>query len=300
MKQKLLSIIVTCLLFANAGYAQQKTFEGTIKAAVTMNIDNSVNLVANIKANSGNKIADAKENKYLKDNVQSFVNELLASLNVDYEAIFKVKGNKVIAYAGNNGGVGTMYDGDKGVVYICYNYAKVAIKYTTEEFLKQIIEKPRVSYDYQILKDSVQNIYGYSCYKTITAVKYDGVVINITEQWMSQEIMLPQYFYDVNPAITSIGKGFSTISKADMYKFEIGKDNKISNAESNGKFVCTFLTEVNTSEVKDKEFIIPKKYVILTPTTEGYAKLRKLLNDNAKKKKTYTVGSKIPETFWDF
>jgi len=297
--KKLLSIIVICVLFVNTNYAQQKTFEGTIRAAVAMNLDNSANYVANVKANSGNKIADEKENKYLKENVQSWTNELLASMNNDYEAIFRVKGNKVIGTAGNLGGVFTIYDGDKREIYVCYGYAKTVLKYTTEEYMP-LVQNPRTSHDVKILKDSVQNIDGYLCTKAITKTIYDGVVIGITEQWVTQEIMLPQYFYDVNPATAKAGKGLGIKSETDIYKFEIGKDGKVSKAESNGNITYTYLIGVDTDEVSDKAFIIPKNYVILTPTTKGYAEVQKRLKKNAKNKKTYTIGSKIPETFWDF
>ena len=71
MKSSFLSIIVTCLLFVNANYAQEKPFEGTIRFAVSLDFDQ---LTKNM-TNTGNKLADKMMKKKISLTTIIFLNK---------------------------------------------------------------------------------------------------------------------------------------------------------------------------------------------------------------------------------
>jgi len=261
--KKLLSIIVTCLLFANAGYAQQKTFEGTVRVAFSMNFDNFISSI----------------NKMKKDNALPFANELMAGYNADYEIIVKVKGNKFVNFNTQNG-TSSLFDCDKGEIYVTYPYAKAVIKYTAAEWQQLMAAS---TFKYEVLKDSVQKLGGYASTKIISTTTFNGVQNSSSEMWVANDIIFPKCYLDLSHAPAG-----GCIMLAKM---------KIMSNNTNSNVYC-LTTEIDTSKVPDEAFIIPKNYKIFTP--KDSAKALKVLNDAAKNKKTYTVGSKIPETFWDF
>jgi len=261
--KNLLSIIVACMLLVNTGYAQQKPFEGTIRIAFSMNFDNFIR-----------SINTMKEEKALP-----FANELMAGYNADYEIIAKVKGNKFVNFNTQNG-TSSLFDCDKGGVYVTYPYAKVVIKYTAAEWQQAMAAS---TFKYDVLKDSVQKFGGYASTKTISTTTFNGVQNSSSEMWVANDIIFPQCYIDLSHAPPG---GCIMLAKMKI----------ISNNASSD--VYCIVTEIDTSEVSDEAFEIPKNYKIFTP--KDFRKAAKVLISAAKNKKTYAVGSKIPETFWDF
>ena len=59
------------------------------------------------------------------------------------------------------------------------------------------------------------------------------------------------------------------------------------------------VTEIDESEVSDANFVIPSDYEIFD-FHKDMLRWQEKLNAAAANKKTYEVGSKIPDVLWDF
>lgn len=242
-------------------YGYQNNFEGTIRVAFSLNHDNLIRYL-----------------NTLKDNALPFLNELMAGYNADYELIVKVKGNKFINFNTQNGST-TLFDCDKGEIYLTYPYAEVTIKYTAAEWEQTTAASTS---EYKFLKDSVQEFVGYSCTKMISTTTYYGVQNSYSEMWVTNDIVFPKCYTD--------------LAKAPQGCIMVANLKTMVNNIDSYTYCC--VVEIDTSAVSNEAFILPKNYKMFTP--KDNLKFGKKLNDAAKNKKTYTVGSKIPDTFWDF
>jgi len=269
MKSSFLSIIVTCLLFVNANYAQEKPFEGTIRFAVSLDFDQ---LTKNM-TNTGNKLADKMMKKKIDGTDGDGTAEVLSNLHGQYEYLMQVKGNKLAMFNTQDGTL-VLSDCDKGEIFITYPFAKLCLKYTVTDYQQMT---SAIKYDITILHDSIKELGGYHCKKVIKSGKMNGKEVFYSESWFTDKITLPSCYLE-----TFHDQGLAVVSEINV----------------NGDPIYSIVTESNRIQVSDENFIIPKEYEILTK--EDSSKFSKKLGDAAKNKKTYTVGSKIPEVFWDY
>jgi hypothetical protein len=273
MKSNLLSVIAICLLFVNVGYAQENPFEGSIRMAFSGNLDNITRMTNSL-------LKDYKDHR-------GGLNEVLAGGNADFEYLIKVKDNKYVQFNTSDGSL-MLVDCEKGDIFLTYPVAKMALKYTVDEYKDLLVGKVpgspasvqvdlEIKIEVNILQDSLLQIAGYQCKKAISLNKMKGQVVGSSEYWFTDEIVFPTCYLELlkRPGLAMLEK--TTLMNNTMY---------------------SLVTEVEETEISDDNFVLPKDYAIFTP--KDYAKFSKKLNDAAKKKKTYSVGSKIPETFWDF
>jgi hypothetical protein len=257
----------------NVGYAQEKPFEGSIRMAFSGDFDN-VTRTTNLLL-KGYK------------NIRGSINEVFAGINADFEYLIKVKDNKYAQFNTSDGSL-TLIDCEKGELFLTYPFAKVALKYMVDEYKDMLAGKIQglpasvqadleIKTEQNILQDSLLQIAEYQCKKAISSGKRKEQIVNYSEYWFTDEIVLPACFLEIfhRPGLVMLEK--TMVMNNPLY---------------------VLVTEVEETEVSDDDFVIPKEYTIFTP--KDYAKFSKKLNDAAKKKKTYSVGSKIPETFWDF
>jgi hypothetical protein len=215
------------------------------------------------------------------------MNEVFAGINADFEYLIKVKENKYVQFNTSDGSI-MLIDCAKGDVFFTYPFAKVALKYTVDEYKDILVGKIQglpaslqadleIKIELNILQDSVLQIAEYQCKKAISSGKRKGQVINYSEYWFTNEVVLPTCFLEIfhRPGLVMLEK--TMVMNNPLY---------------------VLVTEMEETEVSDDDFVIPKDYTIFT--SKDAVKFNKKLTDAAKKKKTYTVGSKIPETFWDF
>ena len=267
MKLYLLSIIVIYLFVTNTCYAQEKYFEGTIRMAVSMDFDQltrNTNKLA--EANTGNKLADVMKQL-------GGLNEIFSTINGQFEYFLKVKGNKVAQFNTQDGSM-LLVDCDKGEITMTYPFAKLGLKYTVAEFIQL---QSTCKYDINTSSDKKHELAGYKCCKAVVVGKMNGKETSNSEFWYTDKIVLPKCYLEVfhRPG------------------FVVVEETKIM-----GNPVYVLVTEVNKADVSGDNFIIPEYYEIFTQ--KDYLKFSKKLNKAAENKKTYTVGSKIPDVFWDF
>ena len=273
MKSNLLSIIVTCLLFVNAGYAQEKPFEGIIRQAASIDFDQLIKNTNKLAdANTGNKSADIMVKKSVDEQLGG-LNEVLSTINGQFESLIKVKGNKLAQFKTQDGSV-LLIDCDKGEIFMTYPFAKLGLKYTITEYQQMT---SAIKYDINMMQDNIQELGGYQCKKEIVSCKMNGKETSSSEYWYTDKIILPKCYLE-----TLHLPGLVIVEETKML----------------GNPMYILVTEINRIEISNENFIIPKDYEILT--SKDYIKFSKKLNDAAKNKKTYAVGSKIPDVFWDF
>jgi len=269
MKSNLVSFIITFFLFVNTGYAQESPFEGTIRMAVSLDFDQWTKSLTD----TGNKWYDQITKKYLEGPGGSGLTEALSNFHGKYEFVMLVKGNKCALFNSQDGSV-LIVDCDKGEISITIPYAKLCRKYTVTEY-QQL--SASIAYDITILNDSIENLAGYQCRKVIKSGNINGKVAIYAENWYTDKITLPSCYLE-----TFHDEGLNIVSEIKVM----------------GSPIYTLVTEINRIEVSDENFVVPKDYE--TFTNLDYLQFNEKLVEAAKNKKTYTVGSKIPEVFWDY
>jgi len=264
VKQKLVFLALVCVANIWAVKAdvtaKSRPFEGNIRWAVSSNFDKLTGML-NKLGESGLVETDG-------------INEVFSStLSGDIEMLIKVKGNKVIHFYSTDGTT-VCADCDKGEIWMAYPFAKAVYKQTLAEYKEAMSV---IKFDHKIFPDSIRKIGGYQCKKAIFTGKYDGVETNNFEYWYTDELSLPKCYLEIFSR-----PGFTLLEN--------------SKTLDSAYYILT--TEIEESKVHDANFVIPKGYEIFTPKTQE--QFGKKLNDGAKNKKSYTVGSKIPDVFWDF
>ncbi len=268
MKSKLLSIMVTCLIFVSPSYAQENLFEGVIRIAASTDFDQMTRDINNI--NSGKKLVDIIAKSVVK---LDGINETFATVNGQFEVLMKVKGNKLVSFNTQDGSM-QLFDCGKGEIISTYPFAKVALKYTIAEYL-QIMT--RSTFDVKIMDKNTQNLAGYKCNNAIVSTKVNGKETGFSEYWYTDSIALPPCYLEIfhRPGLAIV------------------EETKILD-----QTLYLLVTEIKRIDVSNENFMIPEDYEIFTP--KDNMRFIKKLNNAAKNKKSYKIGSKIPEVFWDF
>ena len=254
--------------------AEGKPFEGNVRYAITSNFDKAMKDASDKKVESGSNFLDMIANRMIKNRSHGLQQDY-AAVTGEFELIMKTKGNK-IAHVRMSDGFMTLTDCDEGKIYSVWPHAKAALRYNSIDEYRSVHNRVYETYTY---KDSIREVAGYQCKRGLVIAKEWGRVTMHAEMWYTNDISLPQCFLD----------GFQNLGLSLYENQTLG---------NNPMFL--FVTEIEETEISDDAFIIPADYVIFNAKDpKERSEFSKRVNKAAKNKKTYTVGSKIPDTFWD-
>jgi hypothetical protein len=272
---------LTGVVYAGSIFGQEKkTFEGNIRAATYNNVAESVSAATN-KSSRDNGVGGLIAKRVVTNKTSALLNEV----DGYSEVLMKIKGNKVVTIDVKNGAM-VLADGDKQEVYAIYPSIKSGIKYTFQEYAEMVIGAPK---SIEQLPDSIMKVLDYECKKEIiTSVRtmvVSGRTFTFTstnQSWYTDQITLP-------PAYYSTGSQRSGLSMYSRIK-----------AEEGDSYSTTEVTEIEEVAVPDEAFTIPSDCEFVDMLTLGKRQLKMGKGKNKKKQPAYTVGGKIPDTFWDF
>jgi flagellar basal body-associated protein FliL len=262
---------------------EKEPFEGNIRAATYNNTAETVSAAAN--KSSGGGIAELIGRKIGRKVAMSKASAVLNEIDGYSEVLMKIKGNKVAIMDVKNGAM-LLADGDRQEVYAIYPSIKSGITYTFQEYAEQVVGTPK---SIEQFPDSIVKVLDYECKKEIITLFRSMVIsgnsyafTNISQSWYTEQITLPPAYFILTP-----GAGLS------MYSMNGSENLKDAIA-------TTEVTEIEAAAVSDDAFTIPSDCEIVDTQTLGKRMLKIGKNKKNKKQSTYTVGGKIPDTFWDF
>jgi hypothetical protein len=301
-----------------AGSGQEKkAFEGNIRAFTTNNLSEIMNPLTKDMEKASDKAEEAMDNlekatkrykvflsrkvknemdegtKWARQgsDVSYAADELISGIDGDSESLFKIKGNK-IANMDVKSGMLLIFDGDKREAYIAYPSVEAAVKYTFEEYKNlstdalKLIGMTMTKSVEQVPNDTIM-LLDYVCNKEILSMTQKSATMEIVttaQRWCTDQISLPSVYYEI----------------FEMQSFPMRIDMK----SSNGMKVFTETVEIEETEVSNSAFVVPANYdsVDMNEIMARLGKIGKAKKGKAKKGKSvyYTLGDKIPDTFWDF
>jgi hypothetical protein len=217
------------------------------------------------------------------------------------EMLMKIKGNKVVVMDVKNGMM-TLADGDRQEIYTIYPFIKSGVKYTFQEYAGMVGAPKSI----EQFPDSIMIVLDYECKKEIiTSVQsrvveprvakeladiggavVEGQVATFTstnQSWYTDQIALPPAYYS-----------YSTNHSSGLSMYSLIKTG-VEDA-----YATTEVIEIEKVAVSDEAFTIPSDCELVDMPTLGQRMTEMGKGKNKKKQPAYTVGGKIPDTFWDF